>query len=79
MYLVANVKVIFIKQIFSTDINYFKLKFSKFLSLLINHFLQDETYSVQAVLIYGSPDNCSLACQKILEVMQQESNNTNRG
>lgn len=36
-------------------------------------------YSVQVITIYGNPENCSLACQKILEVMQQEANNTNRG
>ncbi|GFU21187.1 insulin-like growth factor 2 mRNA-binding protein 3 [Nephila pilipes] len=42
-------------------------------------FDKDEMYSVQVITIYGNPDNCSLACQKILEVMQQEANNTNRG
>lgn len=33
----------------------------------------------KVITIYGNPENCSAACQKILEVMQQESNNTNRG
>ena len=33
----------------------------------------------KVITIYGNPENCSLACQKILEVMQTESNNTNRG
>uniref|UniRef100_A0A1W7RAC0 Insulin-like growth factor 2 mRNA-binding protein 1 n=1 Tax=Hadrurus spadix TaxID=141984 RepID=A0A1W7RAC0_9SCOR len=33
----------------------------------------------KVITIYGNPENCSLACQKILEVMQQEANNTNRG
>jgi len=42
-------------------------------------FDKDEMYSVQVITIYGNPENCSLACQKILEVMQQEANNTNRG
>lgn len=42
-------------------------------------FDKDEMYSVQVITIYGNPENCSLACQKILEVMQQEANNINRG
>lgn len=42
-------------------------------------FDKEEMYSVQVITIYGNPENCSLACQKILEVMQQEANNTNRG
>ncbi|KFM74013.1 Insulin-like growth factor 2 mRNA-binding protein 1, partial [Stegodyphus mimosarum] len=42
-------------------------------------FDKDEVFSVQVITIYGNPENCSLACQKILEVMQQEANNTNRG
>ncbi|KAK8766295.1 hypothetical protein V5799_006923 [Amblyomma americanum] len=33
----------------------------------------------KVITIYGNPDNCSTACQKILEVMQQEASNTNRG
>ncbi len=33
----------------------------------------------KVITIYGNPENCSHACQKILEVMQQEANNTNRG
>ncbi|UYV62876.1 IGF2BP3 [Cordylochernes scorpioides] len=33
----------------------------------------------KVITIYGQPENCSAACQKILEVMQQEANNTNRG
>ncbi|KAH0947459.1 hypothetical protein HN011_006436 [Eciton burchellii] len=33
----------------------------------------------KAITIYGNPDNCSNACKKILEVMQQEANNTNKG
>ncbi|XP_076361075.1 insulin-like growth factor 2 mRNA-binding protein 1 isoform X2 [Tachypleus tridentatus] len=32
----------------------------------------------KVITIYGNPENCSLACQKILEVMQQEAENTNR-
>ncbi|XP_022252325.1 insulin-like growth factor 2 mRNA-binding protein 1 [Limulus polyphemus] len=36
--------------------------------------------SVEKVItIYGDPENCSLACKKILEVMQQEAENTSRG
>uniref|UniRef100_A0A2R5LEC5 Putative igf-ii mrna-binding protein imp n=1 Tax=Ornithodoros turicata TaxID=34597 RepID=A0A2R5LEC5_9ACAR len=33
----------------------------------------------KVITIYGNPENCSLACQKILEVMEQEASNTNRG
>lgn len=33
----------------------------------------------KAITIYGNPDNCTNACKKILEVMQQEANNTNKG
>ncbi|XP_054163763.1 insulin-like growth factor 2 mRNA-binding protein 2 isoform X2 [Oppia nitens] len=33
----------------------------------------------KVITIYGNPDNCSEACHKILEVMQTEANNTNRG
>ncbi|KAG8199838.1 hypothetical protein JTE90_000923 [Oedothorax gibbosus] len=33
----------------------------------------------KVITIYGSPDNCSTACQKIMEIMQQESITTNRG
>lgn len=33
----------------------------------------------KVITIYGNPENCSKACQKIMEVMQQESNNTSRG
>nr|XP_037285922.1 insulin-like growth factor 2 mRNA-binding protein 1 isoform X3 [Rhipicephalus microplus] len=33
----------------------------------------------KVITIYGNPENCSTACQKILEVMQQEASNTNRG
>lgn len=31
------------------------------------------------ITIYGNPENCSAACAKILNVMQEEANNTNRG
>ncbi|XP_075737436.1 insulin-like growth factor 2 mRNA-binding protein 1 [Rhipicephalus microplus] len=33
----------------------------------------------KVITIYGNPENCSTACQKILEVTQQEASNTNRG
>jgi len=33
----------------------------------------------KAITIYGNPDNCTNACRKILEVMQQEATNTNKG
>ncbi|XP_054710181.1 insulin-like growth factor 2 mRNA-binding protein 1 isoform X2 [Uloborus diversus] len=33
----------------------------------------------KVITIYGTPENCSTACQKIMEIMQQESNTTNRG
>ncbi|CAG2168380.1 unnamed protein product, partial [Oppiella nova] len=33
----------------------------------------------KVITIYGNPENCSEACLKILEVMQTEANNTNRG
>lgn len=33
----------------------------------------------KAITIYGNPDNCTNACKKILEVMQQEANSTNKG
>lgn len=33
----------------------------------------------KVITIYGSPENCSTACQKIMEIMQQEANTTNRG
>ncbi|XP_043289043.1 insulin-like growth factor 2 mRNA-binding protein 1 isoform X2 [Venturia canescens] len=41
---------------------------------------KDNVGSVEkAITIYGNPDNCTNACKKILEVMQQEANNTNKG
>ncbi|XP_055599600.1 insulin-like growth factor 2 mRNA-binding protein 1 isoform X1 [Uranotaenia lowii] len=33
----------------------------------------------KAITIYGNPENCTSACKRILEVMQQEANNTNKG
>lgn len=33
----------------------------------------------KVITIYGTPENCSTACQKIMEIMQQEANTTNRG
>lgn len=33
----------------------------------------------KAITIYGNPDNCTNACKRILEVMQQEANTTNKG
>lgn len=33
----------------------------------------------KVITIYGNPENCSLACEKILEVMEQEASNTSRG
>ncbi|XP_046983659.1 LOW QUALITY PROTEIN: insulin-like growth factor 2 mRNA-binding protein 1 [Schistocerca americana] len=33
----------------------------------------------KAITIYGNPENCTNACRRILEVMQQEANNTNKG
>uniref|UniRef100_A0A182JBB4 Uncharacterized protein n=1 Tax=Anopheles atroparvus TaxID=41427 RepID=A0A182JBB4_ANOAO len=41
---------------------------------------KDNVGSVEkAITIYGNPENCTMACKKILEVMQQEANNTNKG
>lgn len=41
---------------------------------------KDNVGSVEkAITIYGNPDNCTNACKKILEVMQQEAMNTNKG
>lgn len=33
----------------------------------------------KAITIYGNPENCTNACRRVLEVMQQEANNTNKG
>lgn len=33
----------------------------------------------KAITIYGNPENCTNACKRILEVMQQEAYNTNKG
>lgn len=33
----------------------------------------------KAITVYGNPDNCTNACRRILEVMQQEATNTNKG
>jgi len=33
----------------------------------------------KVITIYGSPESCSAACKKIMEVMQQEANATNKG
>jgi insulin-like growth factor 2 mRNA-binding protein 1 len=33
----------------------------------------------KTITIYGNPENCTNACRKILEVMQQEATNTNKG
>lgn len=33
----------------------------------------------KAITIYGNPENCTNACKRILEVMQQEASNTNKG
>lgn len=33
----------------------------------------------KAITIYGAPENCTNACRRILEVMQQEADNTNKG
>lgn len=33
----------------------------------------------KAITIYGNPENCTNACKRILEVMQLEANNTNKG
>ncbi|XP_044742663.1 insulin-like growth factor 2 mRNA-binding protein 1 isoform X3 [Chrysoperla carnea] len=33
----------------------------------------------KAITIYGNPENCSNACKRILEVMQTEATNTNKG
>nr|XP_050866918.1 insulin-like growth factor 2 mRNA-binding protein 1 isoform X3 [Vespula vulgaris] len=41
---------------------------------------KDNVGSVEkAITIYGNPENCTNACKKILEVMQQEAMNTNKG
>ena len=34
---------------------------------------------MQVISIFGQPDNCTNACKEILQVMQQESTNNNRG
>ncbi|XP_066989727.1 insulin-like growth factor 2 mRNA-binding protein 1 isoform X10 [Macrobrachium rosenbergii] len=33
----------------------------------------------KAITIYGNPENCTNACKRILEVMQEEAKNTNKG
>lgn len=33
----------------------------------------------KAITVYGNPENCTNACRRILEVMQQEADNTNKG
>lgn len=33
----------------------------------------------KAITIYGNPENCTNACKRILEVMQQEAISTNKG
>ncbi|KAG7212185.1 hypothetical protein KM043_012525 [Ampulex compressa] len=33
----------------------------------------------KAITIYGNPENCTNACKKILDVMEQEANHTNKG
>lgn len=33
----------------------------------------------KAITVYGNPENCTMACKRILEVMQQEANNTKKG
>ncbi|EDW78470.1 uncharacterized protein Dwil_GK16164 [Drosophila willistoni] len=33
----------------------------------------------KSITIYGNPENCTNACKRILEVMQQEANSTNKG
>ncbi|XP_029166929.1 insulin-like growth factor 2 mRNA-binding protein 1 isoform X2 [Nylanderia fulva] len=33
----------------------------------------------KAITIYGNPENCTNACKKILDVMQQEATTTNKG
>lgn len=41
---------------------------------------KDNVGSVEkAITIYGNPENCSNACKKILEVMDQEANSSNKG
>lgn len=40
---------------------------------------KDNLGSVEkAITIYGNPENCTNACKKILEVMQQEASNTSK-
>jgi insulin-like growth factor 2 mRNA-binding protein 1 len=33
----------------------------------------------KAITIYGNPENCTSACKRILDVMQNEANSTNKG
>ena len=33
----------------------------------------------KAITIYGNPENCTNACKRVLEVMQQEAVETNKG
>ncbi|XP_059469565.1 insulin-like growth factor 2 mRNA-binding protein 2 isoform X2 [Neocloeon triangulifer] len=41
---------------------------------------KDNVGSVEkAITIYGNPENCTNACRRILEVMQQEATSTNKG
>jgi len=41
---------------------------------------KDNTGSLEkAITIYGNPENCDNACKKIVEVMLQEAENTNKG
>lgn len=42
------------------------------------HRKESSSASENIIMIYGNPDNCSQACRRILEVMQQEAKSLNR-
>lgn len=43
------------------------------------HRKENSGSSEKVITIYGNPDNCSKACERIMHVMQMEASNTNRG
>lgn len=42
------------------------------------HRKESSTANENVIMIYGNPENCSQACRRILEVMQQEARSLNR-
>ncbi|CAG0912403.1 unnamed protein product [Notodromas monacha] len=51
-----------------------------FFILRVDVHRKDNSGSMEkAITIYGNPENCSNACKRILEVMQEEAKSTNKG